>query len=835
MITNKPVYKNPIFIILVAVLVLGGVVGIIGLTYYLNKSPTGNDDKPRNLGNGGETENEGGTGNSLNKGGTRGITENGGGTENPLNDGTGEGTEIKQSDNIPPKIIPDLFISAAQKGLGEFLAENKSLDSLPSFKLLTESGTNEAILQFCREYLEIRDVKDFKDAKPSNVLKALERYFGSFSTASEADGASFHLKLRQNLASFSLETINAHKILLSLRDSIADSVLLSPHQTAISILLQSLLEPKGCDPHQIFNTLLNSLTQASQAGMLTIISEYFVPFLKSLSKAEDIRLKFAPWQFDGREDRSKIFKDGNNLCVKWFNLLDLLLYSKPDSAHLEGAKAVHFDISKQETKNFIRECFEKQTLSKIWEVIITKLANFYNSDSPESSKYFNCVSKICSFQEEILRPEVKDAKDGFLNIIEMMFNSSDTEFFQLSKNFVKVPSVALLKHGELEKMFEVLETLFDSKKFYIKARFLQALLEVVWLIQTNSTIVAFVDQLEKLESVPSAELMTSSIEKMCTILPESVSVHLVYQLLKMLSKVYKLLGNSQLENVFLNYWQLLRLQNLLSADDIVTLENSLPVQVKAAFALRPQCSFEEYEQVLTKAGLGPITASSKLYEYLIEMMGITNFRGSKDYWQSLDNWIKKPVSDMLIGKMSDSKARLEGKLNEKGLKTNLSQLNCSNLIEFLFENNIVEPKISSSLLDDFFDYLSLLFARDNKGQFSEILKSCNISNEIICNKNIVNLFLVLVSFEKAKNPSSGQYDVNILDSINDNESAYMLWHAVFKPAISPEHPFNEEFLQKTLYSELKRLCTLEIQKWGYEYIIESSVPYFDPTIKDKYQ
>jgi hypothetical protein len=835
MIANKPVYKNPIFIILVSVLVLGGVVGIIGLAYNLNKSPTGNDDKIRNLGNRGETE--GGTENPLNKGGIGEKTGNEnlgnrvepeGGTENPLNKGViGEKTGIKvenQSDNISPKIIPDLSISAAQKGLEEFLAENKHLDSLPSFKLLTESGTNEAILQFYQEYLEIRDVKDFKDAKPSNVLKALERYFGSFSTASEADGASFHLKLRQNLASFSLETINAHKILLSLRDSIADSVLLSPHQTAISILLQSLLEPKGCDPHQIFNTLLSSLTLSS--GMLPIFSK-FNSFLESLLKAEQTRLLFTPWQVSGGEERIKVLTDGIKLCHKWFYLIELVLFSKPVSTLLEGAKKVLFDISKEETKKFIKECFDNQTLDLKWELIISQLKDFYKFDTPENSNYFNCVSRMSSFiREEIFRPETKDAKDEFSKLIEILFNKSDAEFFQHSKDFVKRPSVALLESSELTRMYRVLDGFLELSKFSIKAQFLHSLLGIVRLIRNNLQIVAFVDQLEKLESVPPAELITS-IETMCKILPASVPTKQVYPLLILLGKIYNILENDQLENGFLNYWQLLRLQNLLSPEEIVTLINSLPVQVKTD--LSAPHNFEEYKRVLSDASLGEITPSSKLYEYLIAKTGITNFKDSQDYWQSLENWIKKPVSDMLTHQMSDGKAELEAKLSERGLKTDLSQLNDTNLFNFLFENNIIGPKLDFSLFNSFIGYLSFPSALAEEGLFSDILACCSASQEIIDLTSTFDLFSMVASFEKAKDPSSGQYDAKILDNLNDNEYAYMLWHTVFKPKISPENPLNREFLQRELYAELERLCTRAIQIRGYERIVAASAPYFDPT------
>jgi hypothetical protein len=394
MIANKPVYRNPIFIILVAVLVLGGVVGIIGLAYHLNKSPTGNDDKPRNLGNKGKTEGEGGTENPLNNG----STEIGGGAK---------GKDKNSKSPINPKMDPQFV--AAQDALNGFLSSNYSHGICKSFSSLTVSGTNGAILQFSNEYLALKEIE--KDVKPQDILKKLDEYFKVVYDTSQADATLFYMRLRSHLASFSLEKIKVHQILSSLLKQLDDDPQISPKKSKIIILFECLYEPGKFDLKTRFQDLINELPSALP-NLRNIFDTFFKPALESLLKAEESRLAFTPILDTEIKNRQNILNEGIRICSKWSNLIPLLLLES-SNPHFPLAKKEFFDASKLNTRNFLRRTnsTDKENID------LALFKNYFEFDTPDNFNYFKGVAgELEIFLDESFPPGTEDAKKKFSSL-----------------------------------------------------------------------------------------------------------------------------------------------------------------------------------------------------------------------------------------------------------------------------------------------------------------------------------------------------------------------------------------------------------------------------------
>ena len=176
--------------------------------------------------------------------------------------------------------------------------------------------------------------------------------------------------------------------------------------------------------------------------------------------------------------------------------------------------------------------------------------------------------------------------------------------------------------------------------------------------------------------------------------------------------------------------------------------------------------------------------------------------------ECLDNFVKRPVPDKLTERIKTDEENLKKLLEQNKLDS--IDLNFNELEKFLFEKNIVGPKLNMSLLTAFVDYKasktaefyhnsSRLF-QNNFLQFREYYKS--ITNL----ESIFNLFAIIYTIEKVI-ILFDLYDINALDNINDNEQAYLLWHTFLKPQ-TLKKPLNHQFFKDTVYDALKRLCHL---------------------------
>jgi hypothetical protein len=805
MVPNKPSYKTLLIIVSVSVFIL--VLGVVGIIYHFNNSQT-------EIGNGKEKLNrENETSEPLEIGGELPKSKgNDSGEETPKSKGISTGGSLGD-ENLAAKLAAekDPKFIAAKDIFSKFLQRTNTPKASPLLPLASD-GSNEVILKFYEEYLEIKKYKDSLELK--DTIDPLDIYFKAVLETTKADSSSFYMKLRKDLASFCLETIKAHKAIIAFGARIAAEPESSPNLDVLISTFNDLLTFGF--PNQPFTVVFKEFASSLKI-LKPIIDEVFIPIMETVLRVHQLRLEFTPLIDHRLVDKTDIYKNTIRACTTYSNLIPLLLLPESLSVHLQEAQKAFFKFQIWEddsTNKFIRECFEDESKAKE----LTLLKNFYFSDTPYNSSSFVCISKEYDIVNDNTFPS--EVKIEFLDYIRNFTTLCYKDFFQLYKSFVRKPAVANLSEIQFSKLFSFLDTYIKAFPFPSKPRMLRGLLELVKILKTPSVIEKFINHLDKLDQLRWPIDLVEEIGLMCKEISNDVSQEELYILLIKLGKAYKSDRHS-IGDAFLDYWHIPKLRQVLSDSDIGKIEGKFPDQVKNE--LKDKNKFEEYVQILTAAKFGPITSESDIYKYIVVKLGIKEFKNPSHYERSstLDEWIEQPLNFKLIENFNLDRTTVETLLKKRGLSLELTDFHQGKLIDFLLE---IGPKCDIVLLEALINYLAAVFAKEKAGKnfYITLEDFKRDSNKITDLKKLLDLFTVAFLLEKAKD-SSGQFDAKTLDMINDNYRSYLVAHVL---EIASKKPTGNLTTNPAILALPKPLGD-ERDSRRDQKIIEAAAPYFD--------
>jgi hypothetical protein len=403
------------------------------------------------------------------------------------------------------------------------------------------------------------------------------------------------------------------------------------------------------------------------------------------------------------------------------------------------------------------------------------------------------------------------------------------DFLKESKALAREPSLIQLIDNKLPGMLQVLESFIKVNILSSKARYLFVLLKVVKILRVQAKIEDFVTKQSEFELMTRSNPpeLINKIESFFINFPNDVAPKDIALIALYLSKAYEPTTKPELYSSFLSYWQLQVLKNILSKERIAELEKSFGDKVMEA--IKDANNFKAYADIFTANKIGPVIPILDYYKYIIVKLGQKKFMNSSFYFFALNDWIQKPVAERLNLQVVSYDEKLDSLVDDFKLSSKITdRTTTKNLVDIIFDNKLLWPKFNFALFEGLIEFLSSLSALNVHESTQFRLSEQNyraFSSKTTDLKALYQFFSVIFSIEKAKEPE-GHYDLEALANINDDIQAYMLWNTVLSPKVSIEKPFDEEFLQESLYKELKERCQREIIYRGYQYIIEASGPYF---------